>query len=66
MSRLESILEHSRTAELIGKLERGEPVDIRLTAKLQILDLVRVNELHIVDSLAAERDADDAGLKRFS
>lgn len=60
MSRLDSLLEKSRIADVIERVERGEPVDYRRLLTLQSLDIVRAGELFTLEAIQAERAADEA------
>ena len=66
MTRIENILEHSRTHDVLGKIERGERLDLEKTLTLQALDMVRSNETFVLDTLEAERQADDHSVERFA
>jgi len=59
VTRLGDFLERSRTVDVIERLERGEAVDPRRVAALQALDLARIGELFVLETLEEEAAADE-------
>lgn len=56
---LESFLENSRLAKVIQQVEAGETVDLEQVLTLQALDIARVGELFALESITAEKEAND-------
>jgi len=54
----------SRIAELIDSLERNEPVDLQKVLRLQALDMARVGETFVEETITRERQADDQFAER--
>lgn len=59
MNSFDEILENSRLADMIERIERGESVDTNRVLTLQALDVARVGELFVKDAIEREREFDD-------
>lgn len=58
-SLVDQVLKDSLIGETLKKLEAGEVVDFPLLQRRQVLQLARVGELFALETIQAERDADD-------
>ena len=63
---LEAILQNSRVSTLISQIERGEQVDFERLWQLQLLDVVRLDENFVAESLLSERASDDRASELFA
>jgi hypothetical protein len=59
VSALEQLLDKSLTAEVLAKIERGEPVDFPQLVLRQTLQIARIGELHALDAIRRTKEADN-------
>lgn len=59
MQSIIDLIENSPLAEMIGKIDRGEHVDVERVLALQSLTIARAGELFAIESIKQERASDD-------
>lgn len=62
---IDDVFERSHLTDLIGRVERGEALDLSRVLALQSLDVARIGEQFVRDALQAERSADDDTIERL-